>query len=238
MSAAPALLSAAVRHSRAHSSRHIHAPFPSLPRSAAGISTSTAPALLPDAERHTRPLTSAIPLRPVRRPRLDLGPIPNAVRSTGGPSRRRRPFAGRLGTPRRRRPTATTSVIPAPRLRHCRAPPRQSRRVRGWRCFLPPDRHSRAPSSRHILAPLPSYPRSAAGISTSTAPALLPDAERHTRPLTSAIPLPPTVIPALPLPSLPRLPRQSRRVRDRRCFLPPTWVAGVLRAGVGGRFGG
>ena len=76
------------RHTRAHLFRHTRA-LPRVSRRA----------------RHWRCfLPPAVAAPPVCRPKLDLGPMPNVVRSAGGPSCRQRLFAGRLGTPRRRPP--------------------------------------------------------------------------------------------------------------------------------------
>ena len=135
-------------------------PPPSYPRSAAGISPSAAPA------PQTTPQPSSRP--PVRRPKLDLGPIrrPLAARRLESSCERASAVA--------RPPGAANSVGYGPQIKF--GATEKEHRVMEATGHLPPSRPRPttvipAPRHRHTRAPPPSYPRPAAGISTSVAPA-------------------------------------------------------------------
>ena len=150
-----------------------------------------------------RPPTPVTRAPPVRRPRLDLGPIPNVVRSADAPS----------PPPPRHTRFSPHSVIPAPSLLVIPAPERES----APSALQPPSRALPFRRPRLDLGPIPNVVRSAdapsppppatpAAAPTPPHPLLSP--LRHTH-ATPHLVIPAPSLPVIPAPSLPVIPAPS-----------------------------
>ena len=194
------------------------------------VNSTGVPHRLPRRSRHTHPRTRPFPLPPYSRPYLR--------HTRASPRVSRRAQHRRTSTPPPPLPRSLSTApappppsYPYPLLRHTRAPPRVSRRAQHRRTStaspaapaLPP-RRSRTTTSVIVPSP-PSYPRFAAGISPSTAPAYLtaspaaPTLPLHrSRTTTSVIPAPAAGISP---PTAPAYLTTSRRPLAAPCLLIP-----------------